>query len=235
MFTRSGILAIIAAPALLASASALAVPTVSMDFLNPGSPVVGSTTINTVGLTVLGGPGSQTAKGQVCVDVITLCGAAAVADARLNFANGANFDVDRFLPGQSVTDDPESVLNFTFNKRVQEITLDIARLAPGEIIEAGPVGTPTLITGGLTLHANGKSILAAASGDLNKGSVTWSGLNTLTFDLYYGTQGVGNGAIPGSGSVVGVGVEPVPVPAALPLMAGALALVGVTAARRRSA
>lgn len=82
----------------LNSGPAAAVTTVSMDFLDPGSPVNGATMINGVGVAVQGGPGSQTGKSFVCLDVITGCGAAAVADARLNFKNGTFFDMDRFVP-----------------------------------------------------------------------------------------------------------------------------------------
>lgn len=212
---------------------AAAVVTVGMDFLDPGSPATGTATINGVGVTVQGGPGSQTGRSQLCVDVITGCPATdLVTDARLNFATGAAFDVNRFVAGQTVSDAPESFLTFSFDTRVREITFEIARLAPNEIVETD-LGVPDAVTGELALGGpGGFTILAAGSGDLNDGLVTYTGLNASSFTIFYGTNGTGSG-IPGDAGIIGIGVAPVPVPPALSVLGLALGGTGAVAAVRR--
>ncbi len=139
---------------------------------------------------------------------------------RFNFENGTPYDVDLSIPGQSVSDAPETTAFWNFSKRITEFSFDIARLAPGELFETS-LGVPDSVSGSLAV--NGMTIVGTGAHDFNSGRVFYTGLNTTAVEIYHGTQGAGSAANPGDAGVTKFGITPVPLPANLAVLATSIA------------
>ena len=176
-----------------------------------GTPVSGTTTVDGVGVTL---SSVNTFKGPA---------------GYLN-AIGMQFDNSR----DGIVD---SVGQFTFDRAIQAFSISFARVKEGEWLTfSAALGTPSSVTGELFEVSPGFYSVPPTIGDFGSGTITWTGLSITGLTFAYQCDGTcGPQPLPGNVNATQFGVEAVPVPAAFPLMAGAIGLLGIGAVRRRRA
>ncbi len=115
---------------------------------------------------------------------------------------------------------PTSSVTWSFSEAVNEFSLDIRSLEPGEFFRTD-LGAPASLSGGLTL--SGDKIVGGGSG-----TALFRNIDVTSVIVDYGSSR-------GDASVVGFGLSAVPLPAALPAFLASLAFIGWRARRQKAA
>ena len=176
-----------------------------------GAPVSGATTVGGIGVTLnsintsLGGfPSSGTGPDPT---VVTM---------QFDNANAGT---------------PDSALIFNFDRPITEFAISVDRVKAGEVF-LSTLGSADFVTGDLIEVSSGRYSVGSAVGDSGNGTLIWTGLTATAINVGYQCDGV-CGPLPARGNALAAqfGVAPIPVPAALPLLATALG--GLVFVRRR--
>ena len=173
-----------------------------------GTPVSGTTTVDGVGVTL---HSFNTYKGPP------------------GYPNGIAVQFDNSRDGI-----PDAIAQFTFDQAIQAFSISLQRVKEGEWFTfSAALGTPSSVTGDLIEVTPGYYSVPATALDYGNGSLTWTGLAITGLTVAYQCDGTcGALPLPGNANVPQFGLEAVPLPAALPLLAGGIGVLAFTGRRR---